>query len=306
MGLWHPERTRGPRRIRRSVSLAGFVVLALALAGCSKESEAGRLGMPEIVTEQGEPNLELWQGAWIAALATGVVVWGLILWAVFYYRRRNDDEIPVQTRYNLPVEIFYTVFPIVMVVVFFSHTVRVQNHMLEMDPEPDVCVTVVGQKWTWTFNHHVEAGDCADGGDPMTGEVGYVTGDLNSEEGNKPTLVLPVGQTIEFDLYSPDVIHDFGIPAFAMRMDVVPGYDNSFQVTPTETGGPFEGKCYELCGTYHSRMLFEVEIVSPEEYEQYVADLVADPDHRAEEPVTGGAYADEAYLNPDETEGEHE
>jgi cytochrome c oxidase subunit 2 len=309
VGLWHPERTRGVRRIRRSASLAGFVVLALALAGCSKETEAGRLGMPEIVTEQGDGILELWQGAWIAALATGVLVWALILWPVFYFRRRNEDEIPVQTRYNLPVEIFYTVFPIIMVIVFFSHTVRVQNDAINMEPEPDVCVTVVGQKWTWTFNHHIDAADCADGGDPMSGEVAFVTGDLNSEEDNVPTLVLPVGQTIEFDLYSPDVIHDFGVPAFAMRMDVVPGYDNAFQVTPTEeTDGPVAGKCYELCGTYHSRMLFQVEIVSQEEYEQYVADLAEDPDHHAEDPVTGGAYADEAYLNPDETEteGEHE
>lgn len=305
MGLWHPERTRGARRFRRSASLAGFVVLALALAGCSKDSEAGRLGMPEIVTEQGDGILELWQGAWIAALATGVVVWALILWPVFYFRRRSDDEIPVQTRYNLPVEIFYTVFPIVMVVVFFSHTVRVQNDALEMVAEPDVCVTVVGQKWTWTFNHHLDAADCAGDEDVAGGEVAYVAGDFNSEEGNRPTLVLPVGQTIEFDLYSPDVIHDFGIPAFAMRMDVVPGYDNGFQVTPTETGGPYKGHCYELCGAYHSRMLFQVEVVSQEEYEQYVADLAADPEHHADEPVTGGSYADEAYLNP-ETEGEHE
>ena len=58
------------------------------------------------------------------------------------------------------------------------------------------------------------------------------------------------------------MIHDFGVPAFAMRMDVVPGRDNKFQVTTTETG-TFAGKCYELCGAYHSRMLFEVEIVDP-------------------------------------------
>ena len=129
MGLRHPERTREPRRISvRILPLAGFVVLALALSGCSDDNQFERAGMPKIVTEQGQGILDLWQGAWIAALATGVVVWALILWSVFYYRRRSDDEIPVQTRYNLPVEIFYTVFPIIMVIVFFSHTVRVQNH----------------------------------------------------------------------------------------------------------------------------------------------------------------------------------
>src|SRR5204862_2843777 len=121
------------RHLRRSAVLAGVVVLALGLTGCSDDSQASRFGMPAIVTKQGQDNLHLWQGAWIAALATGVVTWTLILGAAFFFRRRSGDEIPIQTRYNLPVEIFYTIFPIIMVVVFFSHTVRVQNTMLEID-----------------------------------------------------------------------------------------------------------------------------------------------------------------------------
>jgi cytochrome c oxidase subunit 2 len=280
VGLRHPERTGGSvRRMRRVAALAGVVVLALFLTGCSDDSEAGRLGMPEIVTEQGQDNLHLWQGAWIAALATGVVTWGLILGSAFFFRRRSDDEIPIQTRYNLPVEIFYTIFPIIMVVVFFSHTVRVQNVMLEMDPEPDVNIAVVGQKWQWTFNY-------PDSVDTPDGNNVFVSGTGD----DMPELVLPVDSTIEFDLYSPDVIHDFGIPAFAMRMDVIPGRDNAFQVTTTETG-EFAGKCYELCGTYHSRMLFEVRIVPQDEYDAYLNELASDPDHVSEEPIVGGAYA---------------
>lgn len=257
--------------------------------------------MPEIVTEQGQSILDLWQGAWIAALVTGVVVWGLILWASFWYRRRSDDEIPVQTRYNLPIEIFYTVFPIVMVVVFFSHTVSVQNEVLHHVEDPDVEVTVVGQKWTWTFNYPDALRE---------GENLYVSGMLPGEAQAQgldtlPTLVIPVDQTTEFDLKSPDVIHSFGIPAFAMRMDVVPGNDNSFQVTPTETGR-YEGKCYELCGTYHSRMLFWVEVVTAEEYDAHLATLAANPDNVSVDPVEGGDYATDPYFGEDETEGEHE
>ncbi len=296
MGLRHPERTGGPaRRLRRVAVLAGVVVLALVLTGCSDDNQAGRLGMPDPVTEQGRDNLHLWQGAWIAALVTGVVTWGFILGAAWYFRRRSDDEVPVQTRYNLPVEIFYTIFPIIMVVVFFSHTVRVQNVMLEMDPDPDVTIAVVGQKWQWTFNY-------PDSVDTPEGTNVYVAG--TGED--RPTLVLPVDSTIQFDLYSPDVIHDFGVPAFAMRMDVVPGRDNRFQVTTTETG-TFAGKCYELCGAYHSRMLFEVEIVSQDEYDAYLAELATDPDHVSEEPVVGGDYANTPVLedlNETDEEGE--
>ena len=113
------------------------MVVALAalalLAGCSaqRQDEWRNLAMPEPATAQAQHIFELWRWSWVAAMATGVVVWGLIFWVVVRYRRKHDDEIPVQTRYNLPLEIFYTVAPIVMVVVFFYHTVGVQNAVLD-------------------------------------------------------------------------------------------------------------------------------------------------------------------------------
>lgn len=291
MGWWHPERSREPqRRIRRAIPLAGIVVLALALSGCSTDTQWERFGMPEIKSEQGEHILSLWQGAWIAALVTGVITWALIIGVPIWFRRRSDDEVPVQTRYNLPIEIFYTIFPVIMVVAFFSHTVRVQNIALDHDPNPDVIVKVVGQKWSWTFNYPDS--------DAAGGKNLYVAG--TGED--IPQLVIPVHQTVEFQLYSPDVIHNFGIPAFAMRMDVVPGNDNSYQVTPTETG-TYDGKCYELCGAYHSRMLFTVKVVTEAEYDAYLAGLAQDPDHVSDSPVQGGRYSTE-LINDDE--GDHE
>lgn len=285
MGWWHPERSRAQRRLRRAIPFAGFVVLAAALSGCSTDSQWERVGMPEIVTVQGEHILQLWQGAWIAALVTGVITWALIIGVPIWFRRRSDDEVPVQTRYNLPIEIFYTIFPVIMVIAFFSHTVRVQNIALE-HVEPDVTVLVVGQKWQWTFNYpDTEAAD---------GKNVFVSGTGD----DIPELVIPVDKTVEFDLYSPDVIHNFGIPAFAMRMDVVPGNDNSYQVTPTETG-TFDGKCYELCGAYHSRMLFTVKVVTEAEYEAYLAKLAANPDNVSDEPIKGGVYS-ENLINHDE------
>src|SRR5687767_4389302 len=175
--------------------------------------------MPDPASEQGEHILNLWQGAWIAALVTGIIVWGLILYAVVAFRRRHPDEIPIQTRYNLPLEIFYTIAPIVMVIVFFFHTVEAQNAVLK-DTDQDLTVEVVGQQWSWTFNHYVDGND---------GEVVYTSG----TGGNIPTLVLPVDQTVQFNLHSPDVIHSLGIPAFLMTMDIIPGRVNHYEVTPT-------------------------------------------------------------------------
>jgi cytochrome c oxidase subunit 2 len=120
-----------------------------------------------------------------------------------------------------------------------------------------------------------------------------------------PTLVLPVGETTEFQLESPDVVHSFGVPGFLMKMDVMPGQDNSFRVTPKETG-TFKGKCFELCGVSHSRMLFNVEIVEPEEYEDHLEEL-AEAGNVSDEPLTGGKYAEEqAGLEGEQEEGQSE
>ena len=260
--------------------------------------------MPEPATKQGESTLALWQGAWIAALVTGAVVWGLIGWAVVRYRRRSEDEIPVQTRYNLPLEIFYTVAPVMMVVVFFVQTVRVQNIVLD-DPTPDNIIEVTGQQWQWTFNHGIGELDVAADEDNADEEFPY--DGYAYEIGTAsyiPTLWLPVDETTRFNLHSPDVIHDFGVPGFLMKMDVIPGRVNAYQVTPTKIG-EYLGKCYELCGVYHSRMLFKVKVVSREDYDAYLESL-RDAGNESETPLIGGDDARTQAGLDTETEGEGE
>ncbi|MDN5895464.1 MAG: cytochrome c oxidase subunit II [Nocardioides sp.] len=280
MGLQLPK---GARRVALAVML-GMSLLVLGACTQDDKDQVSNFAMPgnSPGTEQGAYIADLWKYAWIAALIVGAIVWGLIFFISWYYRRRSDDDIPVQTRYNLPLEIFYTIAPIFMVIVFFYWTVITQDKILEDDPNPDQTIEVVGQQWSWTFNHSY--GD----GDPG-GPVVYTAGTASQI----PTLVLPVGETIEFKLSSPDVIHSFWITGFLMKMDVIPGQTgedrNSFQVNPLEEG-TFRGKCAELCGVYHSRMLFDVEVVSQSEYDQYLEDLKAKGNY-ASEPLLGGADA---------------
>ena len=265
-------------------------VAMLVLSSCGGDAwnrdQWANLALPDPITEQGPYTFELWKWAWIAAMVTGVIVWGLIFYAVVKFRRRSDDEVPRQTRYNLPLEVFYTIAPVLMVIVFFFHTVRVQDVMTELDTPPDVTVEVTGQQWSWTFNHGVGEQNADATGEPddyAYESYVYTSGDANEI----PTLVIPVDQRIQFNLRSPDVIHNFGVPSFLTRMDVIPGRINKLQVTPT-VEGEYVGKCYELCGVYHSRMLFKVEVVSQADYEQYVSDL-ADAGQTAEQPIIGGA-----------------
>lgn len=308
MGLQVPKLSGAP--MRRSLKIALLGVTMLVLAGCSEADthQIKNLAMPDRATAQGPYTYELWKWAWVAAMVTGVIVWGLIFYAVVKFRRRSDDEVPRQTRYNLPLEVFYTIAPVLMCVVFFFHTVRVQDEVIKIDPEPDMTVEVMGQQWSWTFNYGVgEQDPTATAGEDENGEPDFAYDDYVYFSGTGrviPTLYLPVDRTVQFNLHSPDVIHDFGVPAFLVKMDVIPGRVNKLQVTPT-VEGTYAGKCYELCGVSHSRMLFNVEVVSQAEYDAYLAEL-AEAGNTADSPLLGGSYVRDQVGLEDDSEGSNE
>jgi len=254
--------SRGSRMT--SGGLAAF--LLLALTSCSQETteEWKRLGLPEPASDRAEFTAELWIGSWIAALIIGAFVWGLILWVCFRYRRRDDDELPTQVRYNLPIEVLYTIAPIIVVAVLFFFTVEKQNSVIELVDEPDHDVLVTAQQWSWSFTYLDEE---ALGGETDVYEVGTPE--------TVPVLWLVEDQSVTFQLNSPDVIHSFWVPAFLYKLDVIPGRDQAlqfFSLTPT-TAGDFEGRCAELCGFQHSRMLFTVKVVDQAAYEAHLLDL---------------------------------
>ena len=255
MGTHLPSRHRRPltRLAHAGLALAGL----LLLSGCTGQDWA----LPEPSTDRGDYVSDLWLGAWVAAMVVGVFVWGLMGWVVIRYRRRSDDEVPAQTRYNLPIEVLYTVAPVIVVAVLFFHTVEVENATLEQPEDPDHTLTAIGQKWAWTFVYNDEG---------PGGESVYDVG----SPADPTELYLPVGESVQFDLQSNDVIHAFWVPSFIFKLDVVPGLTNSFSMTPTKEG-VYAGRCSELCGLYHTRMLFTVHIVSAAEYEEHLQDLAA-------------------------------
>ncbi|MFC5955728.1 cytochrome c oxidase subunit II [Streptomyces pratens] len=285
---------RSPRRpTRRKLLQAMTAGLVLATAtGCTWE-DFPRLGMPTPTSEGAERILSLWQGSWAAALAIGALVWGLILWSAFFHRRsRTKVEVPPQTRYNMPIEALYTVVPLIIVSVFFYFTARDESELMKLDPKPDVTVNVVGFQWSWCFNYieNVEGST----GDAKTDKALEAVPDLykkafpadaggvndcgtpstrNPQTNNPgPTLWLPEGKRVRFVLTSRDVIHSFWVVPFLMKQDVIPGHPNAFEVVPNREG-TFLGKCAELCGVDHARMLFNVKVVSPERYEQHLKEL---------------------------------
>ncbi|MGW5669084.1 aa3-type cytochrome oxidase subunit II [Micromonospora sp. NPDC003776] len=259
------SRGAGARRRRGAGRLAGLglggVALLLSLTGCDVGKTFGGFGWPQGgITPESHRMYDLWIASCIAALAVGVFVWGLIFWCVIRYRKRGN-QLPVQTRYNLPMEFLYTIAPILVVSVLFYYTAVVQTDVIKESKNPDVTVEVVAFKWNWQFNYR----------DGQGRDANTVASTLGTSE-VIPILVLPTGKSIRFEETSRDVIHSFWVPELLFKRDVMPGsIRNTFEVSSIDQEGHYVGRCAELCGSYHAFMNFELRTVSPEKFDQFLA-----------------------------------
>jgi cytochrome c oxidase subunit II len=256
-----------PRPWRRLAPTTGaLVVLGLGLLpGC----ELPGFGAPDPASEEGESIFSLWQGFFLAAIGVAALVWGLLVYVLLRYRRRRgdgdgDDDLPSQKPYNIPMEVFYTATPVVVVALLFGFSVATEQDVTGLRSDPDVVVEVVGFQWSWQFRYPDE-------------DVS-----IDGEPGQPPEMVLPVGRTTRLRLVASDVAHSFWVPDFLSKRDLIPGVDNEIDVTPTEEGS-FTGRCAEYCGLDHWQMYFSVRVVSQSEYEDWLAEQQADD---AEGPTT--------------------
>ena len=231
--------------MRRRTAVVGL----LLLAGCG--DDAPRWGAPDPASTDGERIRDLWQGFVLAGIAVAALVYGLLVYVLIRYRRRNDD-VPRQNPYNIPLEVLYTVAPVVVVAGLFAASWRTEEDVTSVGDDPDVVVEVVGFQWQCHFSYPDDGIDII--GTPETGP---------------PELVLPLGETIRFDLVAEDVVHSFWVPDFFEKRDLIPGLTNSVEITPTRTG-TFPGRCAEFCGLDHWRMGFTVRVVEPEEFDAWV------------------------------------
>ena len=226
---------------------------ALCLPACAA------YGAPPGATEQGRAISGLWGVFFVAALAVGGVVSALILWSVLRYRRREGGR-SAQFRDNLPLEITYTVIPIVIVSALFVLTFRVENRVSRLpDPgAPDAPVTtieVTAFDWSWRFDY---------------GNDVVVTGTPD----DPPEMVVPAGETVRIVLTSEDVVHSFYIPDFLFKRDATPGLVQRFDLL-VDREGVYSGQCAEFCGLDHARMTFTVRAVSPAEFSAWLEDARA-------------------------------
>lgn len=259
-------RRTGSRPTRLAVGAAAVGLMA-SLSGCSVDKTFRGFGFPEGVSPQANRMYDLWIGSVVAALIVGFFVWGLIFWCIIRYRKRGE-ELPPQTRFNMPMEFLYTVVPFLIIAVLFYYTAVVQTYVDKRPANPDVTVEVVAFKWNWKFSHVAVRGTDGQVREPRgPGDQPITTVGANDYI---PVLVIPVGKRIRFVERSEDVIHSFWVPDLLFKRDVFPGSTiNEFEVT-IDREGAYVGRCAELCGAYHSMMNFEVRAVSQAEFDEYL------------------------------------
>jgi len=224
-----------------------------------------------------------------------ILIAGLIVYYAIKYHRRTPDQVGAQIHGGLALEIGWTVIPLLITMVIFVWGASVYYAMAR-PPDETLNVYVVGKQWMWKFQH--------------------LDGQREINE-----LHVPVGRAVKLITTSEDVIHDFFVPAFRIKADVVPGrYINIwFQATKP---GRYRLFCAEYCGTRHSGMTGEVIAMEPSEYQAWLSGGVSEgslasagaklfqdlacntchrPDAQGRGPVLDGLFGKTVQLQNGET-----
>lgn len=218
----------------------------------------------------------------IITLITLFVIALLVYAALRYNRQRNPES--ASFTHNTPLEIAWTVIPIVILVFIGAFSLPTLFHQQEI-PEADVTIKATGYQWFWGYEYVDEGfafdsymiGAPATGGDnSLTPETEQALIDAGYERehfllATDNAVVVPVGKTIVVQVTGADVIHSWTIPSFGVKQDAVPGRLAELWFKP-EREGIFFGQCSELCGIAHAYMPITVKVVSEEAYAAWLAD----------------------------------
>jgi len=178
---------------------------------------------------------------------TGVMalaIFALIFWFAVRYRRREGAGPPPQNPGHLGLEVTWTAVPLAVFLGLFAWASRLYVEESRLPPDAEQ-VYVVAKQWMWKFQHPEGAREA-------------------------DVLHVPVGRPVRLLMTSEDVIHSFYVPAFRLKMDVLPGRYTTTWFEATRTGA-FHLFCAEYCGTKHSGMVGRVVVLDPEDYQRWLA-----------------------------------
>lgn len=211
-----------------------------------------------IFSPQSAPAHEIFRLSMFVLLITGAIfltVFGLLLYVLLRYRKREDDDghEPAQIYGSNQIELAWTVFPVLIIIVLFLVSVRIIFEIQDApEPKQALNVTVVGHQWWWEFKY------------PKYGVV--TANELHVPVTSDPKHPIPT----YLKLVTADVDHSFWVPRLGGKTDLMAGQANSMWIQP-EIAGVYYGQCAQFCGTEHARMLLRVYAESPADFRKWIA-----------------------------------
>ena len=257
----------------------------------------GKMGFQPAVTRVAQDIHDLDHLILIIITLITIFVTGLILWvAVRYNRKRNP--VAASFTHHTPVEILWTVAPIVILVLIGAYSLPILFRQQEI-PQADLTIKATGNQWYWSYEY-VDEGFGFDSymiGAPAVGGENRKTPEVIAQLeaagyteqqfllATDTAVVIPVGQTIVVQVTGSDVIHSWAMPAFGVKQDAVPGRLSQIWFA-AEREGIYFGQCSELCGKDHAYMPITIKVVSEAVYDAW---LIATEE--------AGGYVDPESLN---------
>jgi cytochrome c oxidase subunit 2 len=228
-------------------------------------------------------------------IGISVLVLGLLIWVVIFYNARANP-VPSRTSHNATIEVIWTVAPVLILLFIAVPSIKLLAAQYST-PKPDLTVKVIGHQWYWSYEYP-DNGDFEVVSNILTDDQDKAKG-LPRQLGVDKRMVVPVNSVIKIITTSDDVIHSFAVPAFWTKMDAVPGRLNEtwFKV---DRPGLYFGQCSELCGARHGYMPIAVEVVSKEQFAQWVA-ANGGTMPGAAKPASSDATANSPISNPPAT-----
>ena len=207
--------------------------------------------LPPAASAEAGPIDQLFEGHFLFISFFFALIVVFSLYAIVVFRRKPGDEEPAEQFHgNTPLEIIWTIVPLIIVIGFGIWGWVVLNEVTAEEPG-EMTVNVIGQQWSWAFEY------------PDYPDVGRVT-----------ELALPVDQPVVLQMRSQDVIHSFWVPDFRVKQDLLPGRETTLRITPTKIG-TYTTRCAEICGTLHANMRAPVNVLTRADFEAWVADKSA-------------------------------
>ena len=228
------------RRIRAGLARFGLAPLLLLLTNCAKQG----------ISPQGQDVHQLYVIILILAAPVFIAVEAALIWCIVRYRKRSDEPAPQTVGGSRSLGVFFVIPAVIVALLFpFGETTLLR---IERTEPPQVQIRVEGFQWQWTFLYLQEGI--------------FVAGKTLVRPAE---MVVPVDEPVKITLTSRDVIHSFFVPDLLFKRDAIPGRTSTFEFTPTELG-TFPAQCAEFCGLWHSKMTFDVKVVSSLDYQAWI------------------------------------